>query len=252
MLRYESRHPVSHTNGNFFEVNVQYHVFLQGKQLGPYDKRTIVGMRIKNTLSNSDLLIDAHGQQITVGQLLGQRSRPASLDLGASAFDAQQSGAYSPVVGLFTAQRMRLSKGLREMPRFVGPVQVRAHTDLLRLEGSSRKLLKRKAGRVKLPFGQIVRAEQRAANVSLWVRSDTRLGTAPSITLMLHSTDDAKALMEILPEQMDHVQHLGASLAAGAGYAKKWPLDASSRLGQMLLAALGAALVLILALTLWR
>ena len=252
MLRYAYRHTVSHTNGNFFEVNVQYHVFLQGKQLGPYDKRTIVGMRIKKTLTNAEVLIDELGQQITVGALLGQRSRPAGLglDIGSSAFDSLQSGAYSPVVGVFQAQRMLLSKGLRDVPRFVGAVQARVHTDLLRLEGSSRQFFKRKAGRVKLAFGSIVRVQQLGANVALWLRTDARLDAqlygAPSITLMLKGADDAKALMAALPAQIER----GQSQAAVQLPARKWGMSAETKWWMLLPATVGVVLAVCVALLL--
>ena len=181
---------------------MQYHVFLQGKQLGPYDQRTIVGMRIKKTLSNGDVLIDQYGGQTTVGQLLGKTSKNegAGLDLGNSVFDTLQTGAYSPVVGLFMARHMHRSKGLVEVPAFVGGVQARAHTDLLRLAGVRRTLFKRKEGRVKIPFGQILRVQQQGAQLALWVRTDTRQTGAPSITLEMHSADDAKALLAALPD----------------------------------------------------
>jgi hypothetical protein len=260
MLRYAQKHTVSHTNGNFFGVNVQYHVFLQGKQLGPYDKRTIVGMRIKKTLTNADVLIDEHDQQISVGQLLGKRSRPARLDMdiGSSAFDALQSGAYSPVVGIFTVPRMQVSKGLRDVPRFVGAVQARVHTDLLRLAGTSRALFKRKEGRVKLPFGQILRVQQLGANLALWVRTDARLNAqlegAPSITLMLQSADDVKALLAAVPEQVERVQTPAAGTVRGGGsaFAKQWPLSNDARAGVMLVGALGAVLAVFVALLFFR
>ena len=258
MLRCKVRHTVLHTNGNFFEVNVQYHVFLQGKQLGPYDKRTIVGMRIKKTLTNADVLIDADGQQITVGQLLGQRSRPASLDLdiGSSAFDALQSGAYSPVVGVFLVQRMLLSKGVRDVPRFVGAVQARVHTDLLRLEGTSRQRFKRKAGRVKLPFGQILRAQQQAANVALWLRTDARLDAhlrgAPSITLMLQTAEDAKALISALPDQVELVDSPVDNKAMDSKPVKKWSMSPNAWVGTFVGISVGVVLAVLVTLLFFR
>jgi hypothetical protein len=237
---------------------VQYHVFLQGKQLGPYDKRTIVGMRIKKTLTNADVLIDANGQQITVGQLLGQRSRPASLelDIGSSAFDALQSGAYSPVVGMFVVQRMTLSRGLRDVPRFVGAVQARVHTDLLRLEGTSRQLFKRKAGRVKLPFSQMVRAQQQVANVALWLRTDARLDAhlrgAPSITLMLQTAEDAKALISALAVQVELVEHPADIKAIGSKHAKKWSISPNTLVGTFVAVAVCVVLAVLVFILFFR
>ena len=47
--------------------NARYHVLLEGRRVGPYDRRTIVGMRIKKALTSADVLVTAEGGQLTVG-----------------------------------------------------------------------------------------------------------------------------------------------------------------------------------------
>ena len=45
-----------------------YHVVLeQGRTLGPFDRRTIVGMRIKKALTSKHVLVDSAGTRLTVG-----------------------------------------------------------------------------------------------------------------------------------------------------------------------------------------
>ena len=56
--------------------------------MGPYDRRTIVGLRIKKTLSSAHQLEASDGSRLTVAELLG---RPAPSE----DFDSLHSGAYS-------------------------------------------------------------------------------------------------------------------------------------------------------------
>ena len=54
--------------------NPVYHVVLEGRTIGPYDRRTIVGMRIKKTLTSEHTVVTADGVQLTVGDLLKSRN----------------------------------------------------------------------------------------------------------------------------------------------------------------------------------
>src|SRR4029453_7832312 len=51
-----------------------YHVLLEGRTVGPYDRRTIVGMRIKKALASDHVLIGADGDRLTVADLIHRRS----------------------------------------------------------------------------------------------------------------------------------------------------------------------------------
>ena len=55
----------------FADNNSKYHVVLEGRRVGPYNRRTIVGMRIKQTLTSEHVLVDTQGKELTVGDLLG-------------------------------------------------------------------------------------------------------------------------------------------------------------------------------------
>ena len=52
--------------------NPVYHVLLDGRTVGPYDRRTIVGMRVKKTLGSDHVLVGADGARTTVGALVRQ------------------------------------------------------------------------------------------------------------------------------------------------------------------------------------
>src|SRR3954471_5699354 len=66
----------------------EYHVVLHGKQVGPYSRRTIVGMRIRGTLGNDDAVLTSQGVQLTVSDLVKKRE----LD---NTFQPDRSGTYS-------------------------------------------------------------------------------------------------------------------------------------------------------------
>jgi hypothetical protein len=48
-----------------------YYVVAEDQMLGPFDKRTITGMRVKKTLLNDSLICDSQGNYTTVIELLG-------------------------------------------------------------------------------------------------------------------------------------------------------------------------------------
>ena len=52
--------------------NPVYHVLLEGRKVGPYDRRTIVGMRVKKTLDSKSVLLGSDGTRITVADLVHQ------------------------------------------------------------------------------------------------------------------------------------------------------------------------------------
>ena len=76
--------------------NPVYHVVLEGRTIGPYDRRTIVGMRIKKTLTSDHVLIDSGGAQLTVADLIGRK--PRSND-----FHPNRTGGFSLVQATYPA-----------------------------------------------------------------------------------------------------------------------------------------------------
>ena len=107
-----------------------YHVLHEGRRMGPYDRRTIVGLRIKKTLSSAHQLEASDGSRLTVAELLG---RPAPTD-----FNAMHSGAYSSARHTCTGGFIEADPGAIEIPAFRGEVELRVHPDLLRIAGSYR------------------------------------------------------------------------------------------------------------------
>lgn len=168
-----------------------FHVVLDGRKVGPYDRRTIVGMRIRATLSSDHVLIDAGGTQLTVGDLIG-RPRPPKAD-----FTPQRTGGYSTVRACYPGSlRSCVGHGI-DVPAFQGEIEVRVQPDVLRLAGRHRKGFSWHDDRVKLPLKDIVHARARGTEVDLALRAgEQRL---QRVTLELFSPAVAEEFLQWLP-----------------------------------------------------
>ena len=144
-----------------------YHVLLGGVQVGPYDRRTIVGMRIKKALTSDHVLIGADGAQLTVGDLIRRRSpRP---------FDPERSGSYSVVRAAYPASLVQVSGTGRGIPRFQGELEARVQADgVLRLAGRCRRGLGWKETRVKIALKDVAHARVKGSQVELGLRGDAQ------------------------------------------------------------------------------
>jgi hypothetical protein len=175
--------------------NPVYHVVLEGRTLGPYDRRTIVGMRIKKTLSSQDVLVDADGGRLTVGELVrGQPPEPPfqpSRGEGTSSYSVIQSTLSGSIVEVE-------GKGY-EIPKFQGEVEVRVQTQVLRVAGRFREGKAWKEERVKLPLADIAHARLRGSVVDLWVRTSDAKQGMQRVTLEMFTPEAAGELTEKLP-----------------------------------------------------
>lgn len=168
-----------------------FHVVLEGRKVGPYDRRTIVGMRIKKTLTSDHVLIDSNGAQLTVADLIGRR--PRSND-----FNPNRTGGFSLVQATYPASLVGVQgKGL-EIPRFRGEVEARVQTEVLRIAGRYRKFIGWKEDRVKLPLQDIVHARVKSSQVDLWLRA-AQGGELQRISLELFTPEAAGELADWLP-----------------------------------------------------
>lgn len=173
-----------------------YHVLHEGRRMGPYDRRTIVGLRIKKTLSSDDQLEASDGSRLTVAELLG---RPAPSE----DFNSMHSGAYSSARYTCSASLIDSEPGPVGILAFRGEVEVRVHSDLLRLAGSYRTGRAIKDGRVKLPLKDIVYVRSAGPRVDLWLRAGDVPGASPGLqrlALDLFSADSARDLLHWLPD----------------------------------------------------
>ena len=170
-----------------------YHVVLHGRKVGPYDRRTIVGMRIKKALANEDAVITADGVQLTVGDLVKARS-------GENTFQPNRSGSYSLVQATFSVSLVEVRGDGVTIPDFKDEIEARIQQGVLRMAGRFRDgLVGWKEDRVKVSLDEIVHARVRATLVDLWLqRADQK--RPQFLTLELFSPEAAGEFVDWLPK----------------------------------------------------
>lgn len=207
-----------------------YHVLHDGRRMGPYDRRTIVGLRIKKTLTNEHLLEASDGSRLTVAELVGGQPQPE--------FDAMRSGSYTSARFTCSATFVECERGAVEIPAFNGEVQVRAHPDMLRIAGMCRTGPALKEARVKLPVKNIVHVRAEGSRLELWLRGGEQHAAGPGqrLALELFSDETVRELLQWLPDATPLPRE--APVAAGT------PKEKNASLSPLLWAAvLGIALV---------
>jgi len=214
-----------------------YHVLLEGRKVGPYDRRTVVGMRIKKTLTSEHVLITDSGVQLTVADLVRRKPKETP-------FQPSRSGSYSLVQATYSASLLGVRGEGYQIPRFRGEVEARIQTDVLRLAGRFRKGLGWKDDRVKLPIDQIRFARVRSSVVDLWLAPSGQAATQ-CLSLELFMPETAGEFVEWLqhakpwPESGD-----GIAGAPRPGGRRRWLWMAAAAGG--LLGAAGLAGVFLL------
>lgn len=176
----------------------RYHVVLEGRRVGPYDRRTIVGMRIKQALSSEHVLIDEEGRELTVSALLGERTNAAA------GFNPSHSGVFSVTQATYSASLISVAGRGLNIPDFRGEMEVRLQSDVLRLAGRCRRPFSWKDTRIKIPLGLIMKGQAQGSRVDLWLRSSTdivvtRDAPLQRLSLDLFSPESARELMASLP-----------------------------------------------------
>jgi hypothetical protein len=163
-----------------------YHVMLEGRQVGPYDRRTIIGMRVRKALADDSVLIDAQGRRATVAELVrGERA--------AQPFDATRSGTYSSVKAGYEAELMACDRA-GPLPRFEGPLEVRVQSAVLRIAGR----LKGKDDRVKIPYADVAHIRVKDRFVELWLKGEGK--RLQAVTLALYSPELATEFAQWLTD----------------------------------------------------
>jgi hypothetical protein len=167
-----------------------FHVLLEGRAVGPYDLRAIVGMRIKNALTNDHVLIGPDGSRSTVADLI-HCPLPAPLI-------PERSGSFSVVQATYAASLLRVEGRGMDIPRFKGEIEARVQTDVLRLAGRFRHGLGSKEGRVKIPLNDVVHARITGSQVELWLRCNPAK-KLQRVALELFTAESAAELVDWLP-----------------------------------------------------
>jgi hypothetical protein len=171
-----------------------YYLVLEGRQVGPYDRRTIVGMRIKGTLGSKHELVTTDGVRLTVGDIVTHRPRDELPQ-----FQPNRSGSYSLVQATYVASLLGVDGPGPHIPAFRGEVEARVQSGTLRIAGRYRDRFTWKEDRVKLPLEAVVHARLRASVVDLWLRHEPG-GGLQRIALELFTPESAGEFVEWLPK----------------------------------------------------
>ncbi len=213
--------------------NPLYHVLLAGdRRLGPYDRRTIVGMRVKKTLANDNVLLGPDGVRLTVEQLVHQQAAPTvdlpvdvpvSVPSGEGTEPGRPGSSYSVVQGIHAAQLLEVEGTGYQVPPFKGEVEVRVQTRALRISGRFREGLSWKEDRVKIPLQEIPHARLRGTIVDLWVRVAGQ-PEPQRLSLDLLTREAAGELAESLPLSSPYPgsEPLAARTAPGGPHPLLW------------------------------
>jgi hypothetical protein len=136
------------------EAPYRYTIELQGKLLGPFDRRTIVGMRIKKLLDNNTPLQRSDGHILTVAQLMVDKLETAD-ERGTHGPAGPLASRLWPIFTVDFGGSWRSAGALG----FTGKGELRFQGDLLRLTGRRKtKLFSSKQERIKLPVSGITQA----------------------------------------------------------------------------------------------
>ena len=178
--------------------NPVYHVLHEGRKLGPYDRRTIIGLKVKKTLSSNSVLLAEDGSRTTVAELVRQGQPDSAFEASTLSPPSVGGSSYSVVQDIHAAQVLEVEgKGLA-IPAFKGEVEVRVQTKVLRISGRFRDGLGWREDRVKFPLQDIAHARLRGTVVDLWIRTaDTPRPQRLSLDLL--QAEAAGALAESLP-----------------------------------------------------
>jgi hypothetical protein len=184
---------------------VLYFVFLDGRKIGPFDKRTIMGMRVRNTLRDEHMLLDSDEQSMSVREVL-ERTQAAPL------FDAAASGIYSSVAAQFFAKAIKVGARHPYVPSFSSDVEVRVLQEVLRLSGRYRQFLQTKEDRVKLPWARLTSVYAKKDKVWVWLMDDSLnwdgknavidVDDPPAFALQMSSAAEAISLRDAIAARM--------------------------------------------------
>lgn len=176
----------------------RYHLLIGESQLGPYDRKTVVGMRIKKLIDNNLQVRRSDGHEMTVAQVLADRFEMAD------AISLQKYAAAPPASGIWPTFLMNCGGSLLKPGAlgFIGKGELRFQGDHLRLSANRKSgFVSTRQERTRLPFTALISATVHAKHLNVLVlqlkpahRVEGVVGNAPALIKL----DDAEAVKELL------------------------------------------------------
>jgi hypothetical protein len=168
-----------------------YHIVLAEQHLGPYDRRTLVGMRMKKVVDKHASLLRSDGYAMTMAQLLADRHEMAG--------HFKPSEPIKPEAAWPTFVMDCGGSLLRGgVLGFQGLCELRVESDKLRVTGQRKgRWFASEEGRIKIALSQIAWADagDDPSVLALGLTSPLAGHTALSVTLPLA---DGQAVNEVL------------------------------------------------------
>lgn len=184
-----------------FASPYSYRLLLQNKQIGPFDRRTVVGMRMKKLLPKETQVMRSDGLMMTVAQLLADRREKTDLATGRVPVMPGLASALWPTFTVdFGGSWLRAGVfGL------VGKGELRCQDDVLRVTGQRKSLLwGSQLERFKIALTDIVRVRAVAENpfcLLLTMRAGSRWdvrGKPSTLALILDDEGSVTEVRELL------------------------------------------------------
>lgn len=120
-------------------MGFKYSLFVNGKSLGPYERRMIVGMRVKSIVTDEQIVFREDGLDMTVAQLMEDRQE-AARPRNTGADSLQESVMGAPSSGMWPQFNVRLGGGPMKPGAFGfnGLGQISYQGDRLKIRGNRR------------------------------------------------------------------------------------------------------------------
>jgi hypothetical protein len=178
-----------------------YHLLVGDRQLGPYDRKTIVGMHIKKAVDHNLMVRRSDGHELTVAQLQADRFEMADGD------SLKQQAASPPASGIWPTFLMNCGGSLMKPGAFgfIGRGELRFQGEYLRLTANRKSgLVSTRLERIKVPLSAIFAAsahEKHTKFLLLQLKAGHPLeGVAGggSAMIALDTAEDVKELLELM------------------------------------------------------
>lgn len=179
----------------------RYHLLVGERQLGPYDRRTIVGMRIRNLIDNELPVRRSDGHSMTVAQLLADRFEMADAD------SLQKQAASPPASGFWPTFLMDCGGSMMKPGAlgFIGKGELRFQGDFLRISANRKSgFVSTRQERVKIMISDLFSVSAHAQDSTVVVlqlkpahRVEGVTGNAPAL-IKLDDPESVKELIELI------------------------------------------------------
>lgn len=178
-----------------------YRLLLQNKQIGPFDRKTVVGMRMKKLVPKETKVLRSDGLMMSVAQLVADRLEQTDAMTGRVPTAPGLSSAMWPSFTVDFGGGWLQAGALG----FVGKGELRCQDDALRISGQRSSLIKgSRLERFKIALTDISYATSDPANLSclvLTLRADSvwaMQGKTQAVALVLDDEESVSAVCELL------------------------------------------------------